>query len=129
MTERTTSGYRRLVRAATAERIRAAVERVENDPQAGTRKGSHTNQTRRLVAALRAIGVPRSDFSARVGHERRQGATYYLDASADLRTAEARQIVADNAQALVDGAGLRVFIIGGHPAFVATGGQPGVKLS
>src|SRR4051812_18927678 len=79
----------------TTDQVKAAVARVDADPNAGTRKRSHTVQTRRVAAALRAIGLKRSDFSARVTYERDGGGRVYGNAIGSPRTREAAQAIAD----------------------------------
>jgi uncharacterized membrane protein len=106
----------------TTDQVKAAVARVDADPNAGTRKRSHTLQTRRVAAALRAIGLKRSDFSARVTYERDGGGRVYGNAIGSPHTREAAQAIADNAQALAD-ARFRVFLVGDRSHFIASGGS------
>lgn len=105
--------------------IRAAVARVDRDPAAGTRKGSHTMQTRRVAAALRAVGLKRGEFSARVTYERDGGGRVYGHAIGSPRARAGTDLLLRHADAIA-AAGFRVFLIGECSHFIASGGTPGV---
>jgi hypothetical protein len=102
------------------ERVRAAVERVDADPSASTKKQSHTLQTRRVAAALRAIGLKRTEFRCRVTYETQRGTRYYGHAIGSPHTAEGAALVEEHAQALA-AAGFAVHLIGERSHFVASG--------
>lgn len=67
-----------LAEQTMAEKIRDAVDAVDADASAGTKRGSHTMQTRRVAAALRALGLKRSEFRARVSITKQQGVRYVV---------------------------------------------------
>lgn len=95
------------------QEIAAAVEAYA---QAGTgQKGSQTVQTRQVIAALKAIGLDRSTFSASTSIKN----GVYGTALGSIKTRTAMAIVIANADTLV-ACGLRVIIYSGNNAFVGT---------
>lgn len=108
---------------AAIEQIAAAIRRVEEDPTVGTRAGAPMIQTRRVAAALRALGIPRSEFSARVTYETQAGVRCYGEAIGSPKTRAAAELVEQNAQALA-ACGLKVFLVGERSHFITSGGAP-----
>lgn len=102
--------------------IRAAVDAIDRDRTAGTKKFSHTMQTRHVAAALRAIGLKRTEFRARVTYGPKQGGYRTYDgAIGSPHTREGAALVEQHAQALAD-AGFTVFLVGERSHFIGTGG-------
>lgn len=60
--------------------------------------GSHTMQTRRVVGAMRAVGIARREFSVRTERDRRTGE--YGRAIASIFTTGANDRVVENADAI-----------------------------
>lgn len=111
----------------TADSITAEVDRVDADLNAGTRKGSHTLQTRRVAAGLRALGLKRSEFRARVTYDGREnGVRIYGHAIGSPRTEAGSALVRQYAQELAD-AGFRVHLVGERSNFIASG-YPGAVI-
>lgn len=111
----------------TLDAIRAQMDRVDADLNAGTRKRSHTLQARRVAAALRALGLKRGEFRARVTYEGREnGVRIYGVAVGSPRTAEGSALVELFAEELAE-AGFRVHLAGQCSNFIATG-YPGAVI-
>jgi hypothetical protein len=111
-----------------AEKIAASVAAVDADPDAGTRRASHTMQTRRVAAALRAIGLKRGEYSARVTttRERHSRARIYGEAIGNARRKAGSALIEQHAQELA-AAGFRVHLVGESGHFIASG-HPGAVI-
>lgn len=95
--------------AQVTELVRLAVERVDLDPNAGTRKYSQTTSVRKVTNALRAIGLPRTAFSVRNPCDRRTGE--YKGAMAFLRGDDAHELVVRYADALGSELGVTLCVL------------------
>lgn len=105
---------------AMVEKIRAAIDAVDTDPHAGTKRGSHTLQTRRVAAALRAIGLKRSEFRARVTYEYENRTRIYGHAIGSPYGRAGTDLVLRYADELAAG-GVRVHLAGEASHFISSG--------
>lgn len=107
--------------AAPAQTLQEAVDTAAR--AATGRRGSQTVQTRRCIAAMRWLGIPRSDFSATTSYNRRTGE--YGSALCSPHSTAASQVIAEHAMELAE-AGFTVHLIEGSAAFFGSGNRPSV---
>lgn len=101
--------------------LAAAIARVEDYTYSATgQHGAHTTQTRRAVAIMRELGVPRSAYKAQTQVK----AGVYGDCHVSLTTTDAARIVAAKAP-LAAALGLSVTLYGDDGAVAKVDGNGG----